>query len=605
MKVIVGAIIGVVILLDLLIAASSVAHLPGRARIDPGAIVLDEGLSWRTNGPLLQGRLLAAVPEGGWSPWGVQAKLIDDTKELAQSAALHQEIRTLGAGRWSYWRGQVYFSTSDGSDPRSNGHSYKLEAPLRPTMLLLGGALLANFGAFLLLRRSHAGVRRVVDARFASWLAGLPVAGPGIAGRWAPLLLALAVLAAFCGPYGSDRWMPWDFSSPDHRYLPPYLATLDFWVAALFVLAALATRRAPTLPVVAALLLFALCMILAGIDRGASLSWRPQITGFILASRFACAFLAAWCVARAGGERALVPAVATLGTIWTIGVALALWHGRGQFIVVGGHFPSFAGMTLSLVVIMALHRGAPVAAAISAMAIVATGSRTAVMAWPIAWLLPALRHGRAVFAPLMYRSASNASAPSRRRASPWVIVAVVVVGVGALLVSSQLRAYLSYKLTHSSWLNLGRRAEMAKWTIDTLDQTGWQVLGRGCGTSPAFMDEGVHLGTMEDGWGNLHVIWLQWMVELGALALPLVVLVLWRTAAAWWRAPLAASIWTFFLLSQSFDYWLWTRDGLIVWALFLGLAEGARALRTIEGASSATSVRDQASRADAPARASR
>jgi hypothetical protein len=37
---------------------------------------------------------------------------------------LHDDIRSLGGGRYSFWKGTVYFSTPDNSDPRTNGRQY-------------------------------------------------------------------------------------------------------------------------------------------------------------------------------------------------------------------------------------------------------------------------------------------------------------------------------------------------------------------------------------------------------------------------------------------------------------------------------------------------
>ncbi len=38
--------------------------------------------------------------------------------------ASHDSIRKLGNGRYSFWYAEVYFSSSDNSDPRKNGRSY-------------------------------------------------------------------------------------------------------------------------------------------------------------------------------------------------------------------------------------------------------------------------------------------------------------------------------------------------------------------------------------------------------------------------------------------------------------------------------------------------
>ena len=40
--------------------------------------------------------------------------------------ALHEDIRRLGGGRYSFWHATVYFSTLDKSDPRNNGRTYAI-----------------------------------------------------------------------------------------------------------------------------------------------------------------------------------------------------------------------------------------------------------------------------------------------------------------------------------------------------------------------------------------------------------------------------------------------------------------------------------------------
>ncbi|MGH2611005.1 MAG: SGNH/GDSL hydrolase family protein, partial [Tepidiformaceae bacterium] len=42
---------------------------------------------------------------------------------------VHSAIRELGAGRFSHWRGVLYFSSLDNSDPRHNGRTYSIEVP--------------------------------------------------------------------------------------------------------------------------------------------------------------------------------------------------------------------------------------------------------------------------------------------------------------------------------------------------------------------------------------------------------------------------------------------------------------------------------------------
>lgn len=53
--------------------------------------------------------------------------LLEDGKPLPHPRARHASIRNLGQGHYSHWTtGTLYFSTSDNSDPRTNGRRYTL-----------------------------------------------------------------------------------------------------------------------------------------------------------------------------------------------------------------------------------------------------------------------------------------------------------------------------------------------------------------------------------------------------------------------------------------------------------------------------------------------
>ena len=59
---------------------------------------------------------------GGRSP----VLLCEDDRPLGPAHTPHEEIRDLGGGRFSHWGGYVFFSTSDGSDPRTNSRRYRV-----------------------------------------------------------------------------------------------------------------------------------------------------------------------------------------------------------------------------------------------------------------------------------------------------------------------------------------------------------------------------------------------------------------------------------------------------------------------------------------------
>jgi hypothetical protein len=51
-------------------------------------------------------------------------RLYEDGREIGPGGAAHADIRARGGGRFSHWGEQLYFSTSDNSDPRTNGRCY-------------------------------------------------------------------------------------------------------------------------------------------------------------------------------------------------------------------------------------------------------------------------------------------------------------------------------------------------------------------------------------------------------------------------------------------------------------------------------------------------
>ena len=53
-----------------------------------------------------------------------QLRLWEDDTRLGPRHALHNAIESEGAGRYSHWGGGLIFSTSDGSDPNTNGRRY-------------------------------------------------------------------------------------------------------------------------------------------------------------------------------------------------------------------------------------------------------------------------------------------------------------------------------------------------------------------------------------------------------------------------------------------------------------------------------------------------
>jgi hypothetical protein len=58
------------------------------------------------------------------SPHKSRLLLYEEDRLLGPAHSEHEEIRSKGNGRYSHWETALYFSTSDGSDPNTNGRRY-------------------------------------------------------------------------------------------------------------------------------------------------------------------------------------------------------------------------------------------------------------------------------------------------------------------------------------------------------------------------------------------------------------------------------------------------------------------------------------------------
>jgi glycosyltransferase involved in cell wall biosynthesis len=70
------------------------------------------------------GHCYVATP--GLGDGSAHFRLWEDGKRLGTASCVHEEIRQQGQGRYSVWDENLYFSTSDNTDPRANGRRYLL-----------------------------------------------------------------------------------------------------------------------------------------------------------------------------------------------------------------------------------------------------------------------------------------------------------------------------------------------------------------------------------------------------------------------------------------------------------------------------------------------
>src|SRR5262249_42517962 len=62
------------------------------------------------------------------APRQSRLQVCEDESPLGPAHAVHDDIRTRGQGRYSHWGEYLYLSTSDNSDPNTNGRRYSIVA---------------------------------------------------------------------------------------------------------------------------------------------------------------------------------------------------------------------------------------------------------------------------------------------------------------------------------------------------------------------------------------------------------------------------------------------------------------------------------------------
>jgi hypothetical protein len=95
-------------------------------KLPPSAMAKEEGQAFLVAIP--NASHLATAGDTNENPTASSARVLEDGRELGPGHTIHSNIRQEGRGRFSHWHDQLYFSSSDGSDPRTNGRAYSVRA---------------------------------------------------------------------------------------------------------------------------------------------------------------------------------------------------------------------------------------------------------------------------------------------------------------------------------------------------------------------------------------------------------------------------------------------------------------------------------------------
>ena len=98
--------------------------------IHPAAMVVDDSLA--VNAPLSVSSFFADGSDDIPNPASSKLRLFENGKELGPPHSLHETIRAIGRGAYSHWTRKLWFSSSDGTSPLTNGRSYQAELVVYP-----------------------------------------------------------------------------------------------------------------------------------------------------------------------------------------------------------------------------------------------------------------------------------------------------------------------------------------------------------------------------------------------------------------------------------------------------------------------------------------
>lgn len=114
--------------------------------------------------------ILSVSNDTSASPKASRVRLFQGFSELGPAHALHAEVATDGKGKFSHWDDQLVFSSSDGTDPRTNNYkyyvqyTYQLKAWLLPYLVVIGVSA-ATLGLDLIWRTKKARLTSAVVFR--------------------------------------------------------------------------------------------------------------------------------------------------------------------------------------------------------------------------------------------------------------------------------------------------------------------------------------------------------------------------------------------------------------------------------------------------------
>jgi pectate lyase len=116
----------VALLLSSVIATAAFLAPTLEGQIDALNVRHDQGFAYVAAAPSSFSRLYRLRDDWMTNSKASRLRLFEDGKPLGPAHAPLAHVNQLGAGRYVHWGREIWFSASDGTDPRVNGRRYYL-----------------------------------------------------------------------------------------------------------------------------------------------------------------------------------------------------------------------------------------------------------------------------------------------------------------------------------------------------------------------------------------------------------------------------------------------------------------------------------------------
>lgn len=174
--------------------------------LQPTAISAESGHAYQANLSELTSTLFVAAGDDNDAPARSALVLTEDGRRLGPAHTSHDTIRQDGRGAYSHWGSVLYFSSSDGTDPRRNGRTYRIEVEraFARSVIVAAGAATTALSAMVLVGvvrrwRARRATRQAATSMWWGWLAGPTVTLCTVAaglGAWWPGYREVAIPAS-------------------------------------------------------------------------------------------------------------------------------------------------------------------------------------------------------------------------------------------------------------------------------------------------------------------------------------------------------------------------------------------------------------------------